>query len=116
MSDPRVSCEFMYPATPEGEGYSSRMHAPGGVVTGVSPTLASGSWFDVVIQWLPDGRCAVLVDGALVGISQTIQPGRSARVVMWGNSVGTDVLLGPLEVWRGVVPEVASAMRRKFGK
>lgn len=116
MSDPRVSCEFMYPATLEGEGYSSRMTAAGTTLTDVSPTMASGSWFDVVIQWLPDGRCAVLVDGALVGISQTIQPGRSARVVMWGNSVGTDVLLGPLEVWRGVVPEVASAMRRKFGK
>ena len=70
----------------------------------------------MVVQWLPDGRCAVLLNGRLVAVDNGIQRSDLARAIMWGNSVGTEVLLGPMEVWKGVVPEVAAALRLRGSK
>lgn len=110
--DPSASCGIEYPSPPEGDGYRDRMRAASVVVSGVPPRLGSGAWFDIVLQWLPDGRCAVLVDGRLAAVSPSIQSGRSALVITWGSAVNTEMLLGPLEVWQGVLPEVARALRR----
>lgn len=104
------SCDVEYPIGPEGAGWGQRMFAAGTFVPNVPPSLASGAWFEVVVQWLPDGRCAVLLDGSLVAVSQTIEVADSANLVVYGNSARTDVLLGPLEVWSGVLPEVARAL------
>ena len=111
MADPRASCEFEYPTPLEGDGFRDRMTAAGIVISGAPPRLGSGDWFDVILQWLPDGRCAVMLDGRLLKVSQSIQTGQVARVITWGSSVNTEMLLGPLEVWRGVLPEVARALR-----
>ncbi|MDP1858698.1 MAG: AAA family ATPase [Gemmatimonadaceae bacterium] len=110
LAGARFACAFEFPAGPEGPEWSRQINAADISVPNVSLHLATGAWFEVVVQWLPDGRCAVLLDGALLALSQTVQKADSARLVMYGNSVATDVLLGPLEVWRGVLPEVARAL------
>ena len=110
MPSSGFACEMEYPTAPEDAARSRRMRAAGNLIPNVSERLANGAWFEVVVQWLPDGRCAVLLNGALVAVGLALQSADSAQLVMWGNSVATDVLLGPLEIWRGVLPQVARAM------
>lgn len=113
MRDPNAACGIEYPTGPEGVGYRDRMLAAGVTIPHVPSRLGGGDWFDVVLQWLPDGRCAVVVDGRMVALSQSIQTGQSALAITWGSSVNTEMLLGPLEIWQGVLPEVARALRHQ---
>jgi hypothetical protein len=62
-----------------------------------------GAWFSLRLQMFPDGRCGAAINGRLVAISEATLPlDRPYNVVVEGNSLGTRMLVGPLEVWEGV--------------
>ena len=55
------------------------------------------------MEILPDGRCGAALDGRpLARLSAPIALDRPFRLIVQGQSVGTDVLVGPLTVWSGV--------------
>jgi hypothetical protein len=62
--------------------------------------------FHVVLQLLPDGRCAYAVDGRPLLASEPLGLGPQVQVLLAGNSQETRVLVGPLRVVTGVAPHV----------
>lgn len=106
-------CRFEYPKDPEGEGYGARLAIQGTEVVDAPPHVRRGGWYDVIVQWLPDGRCAGMLDGQLLGVTPSASVGDHARVVMWGSSVNTAILVGGMEVWSGVHPDIAQALARR---
>ena len=67
------------------------------------PEANTGRWYRVRLQIFPDGRCGIAVDGKPLGIDATLRRlDRPAWLVVYGNSIGTRMLVGPLEVWEGV--------------
>jgi hypothetical protein len=65
-------------------------------------SYTAGRWYRVRLQILPDGRCGVALNGRPVWISRRpVATDRPFRVVLSGNSVGTRMLFGPVEVWQG---------------
>jgi len=78
----------------KGDVVALRSHPPG---------FWDGQPHDAVLQVLPDGRCSYSMDGTLLGVSQAaIGKDRPLRVMLEGNSVGTDVRVLSVDVWRGV--------------
>ena len=71
------------------------------------PSFRSGAWFHVRLQIFPDGRCGVAINGIPTASAQlgTI-PDSVERVVIYGNSAGTKVLVGPLTVRTGVPDDI----------
>ncbi len=67
----------------------------------------SGTWYAVRVQILPDGRCALAVSGRPLWISdEPLRLDRPWRLFLHGNSVGTRMLVGPVEVWEGVRTDI----------
>lgn len=67
------------------------------------PTFSDGEWHTAELQVHPDGRCAVVLDGVLLGIStESVLLDRPLRVMLHGAAVDTDVEVGAVTVWRGV--------------
>ncbi len=69
-------------------------------------TWRLGAWHRIRIQLFPDGECGIALDGVPVWRS----PGRvpvdqGYRIFMARNSADTKILVGPLQVWRGVRKE-----------
>lgn len=97
---------------PAGEGWdASRLLGLQAGLREVSVALPraslEGRWYRVQVQLFPDGRCGVAVDGRPVWVSGTALPlDRPFRVVLQGNSAGTRMLFGPVEVWEGVRGDV----------
>ncbi|MES2306798.1 MAG: AAA family ATPase [Gemmatimonadota bacterium] len=99
------SCTFAYPS---GEGWEARTQAisPAGVVV-VGNTLRSGDWYDVRVQIFPDGTCGMAINGIPVGRSETaVAPRDSVAVSIEGQTVGSQLLVGPLKVWSGVPGDI----------
>jgi WD40-like Beta Propeller Repeat len=102
-------CSFQYP---NGEGAGSSDHwslaaADASSLGTPPPGAISGRWLRVRVQLLPDGRCAVAIDGRPRAIIASHLPlDRPYRIDLKGKSVGTKILVGPLEVWQGVKPGV----------
>lgn len=98
------SCKLTYPL---GDGFENldRFGTPEGPRQADS-TLRTGRWFTIRLQVFPDGRCGVAVDGKPIAGGETLALDRPFRVVLHGKSVGTRVLVGPLEVWEGVRSDV----------
>jgi len=66
-------------------------------------SLGNGSWHTVRIQIFPDGRCGSALDGKPIAIVDAgLQVDQPYRLDVSGKSVGTRVLVGPIEVWEGV--------------
>lgn len=103
-------CHSDYPAGPEGAGFAKVFNAAGTPTVEFPNTLASGDWFEVTLQVLPDGRCVGMLNNRVIGVSRTISQADSANVVIEGSSVRTDMMVGPLEVWTGVLPEVVKGL------
>ena len=65
--------------------------------------LYDGTWHTLRLQWFPDGRCAVALNGVPVA---AFEAGRAvagpALLDMHGHSVGTEIMVGRLELWSGV--------------
>lgn len=94
---------------PRGEGGAYRAIAS--VVVGAedvirapaTPPFGDGNWHTADIQLFADGRCAVAIDGVLLGVSQSSLPlDAPFRVVIHGQSVDTDVAVGAITLSRGV--------------
>jgi DNA-binding SARP family transcriptional activator len=105
------SCSVGYPTT-EGSSYGDTIGVvidrPSSAVTlPAPPSFRSGAWFHVRLQIFPDGRCGVAVNGVAAGRSQfgTI-PDSAERVVIFGNSANTKVLVGPLTIRAGVPDDI----------
>jgi len=61
----------------------------------------------VRLQFLPDGRCGLAVNGrAQAMLGRTVPLGDSALLVIDGYSHRTRILVGALSVWRGVRRDV----------
>lgn len=95
------SCGVIYPR----EGHSDQVSlVSGSTWTGrVPPTVARGEWTRVRIQVFPDGRCGLAINGQPRAIlNQPIGLGDSALIMFGGFSYHTRILVGAVEVWRGV--------------
>jgi hypothetical protein len=98
-------CRFTYPKG-EGVGSSDSIALVGGngSESGRASSLAkSGRWYSVRVQIFPDGRCGMAIDGKPVLMAEIQLPlDQPYRLDLEGNSVGTKMLVGPLDVWEGV--------------
>ncbi len=110
---PEEACGFGYP---NGEGMApvgrAALNAGGGRrALAADSTWRLGAWHRIRIQLFPDGECGIAIDGVPVWRS----PGRIPvdqpyRIVIAGNSADTKVLVGPLQVWRGVRKDIDWAL------
>jgi hypothetical protein len=65
--------------------------------------MAQGEWVSVWIQYFPDGRCGVAINGrAEVIVDRPLAMGDSAVLIIGGFSHRTRILVGPLTMWTGV--------------
>lgn len=115
VTDPRVviggvggapMCAWRYPAREE-----TGAHRRAGLLLRVDsasfapPPVARGDrrWYRVRLQWFPDGRCGVAVDGRVVARGgYGAPPAGRVHVAIEGQSVGTDVQVQSVRVWRGI--------------
>ncbi|MBI2407007.1 MAG: AAA family ATPase [Gemmatimonadetes bacterium] len=68
-----------------------------------TPTLLDGSWHRIRLQYLPDGRCLLAVDGQPMATVFTVAPVDSVTIVVTGNDkLGGRLIVGTLDVWSGV--------------
>lgn len=104
-----LRCGITYPA---GEGKrlldSAEVSAGGkdGIETSRKRFRPPGS-YTVQIQIFPDGTCGLAIDGTPVWRSAdpVIDPRETFQVVIVGHSVGTQILVGRLVMWRGMKAE-----------
>jgi hypothetical protein len=96
-------------ALPRGEGLLQRdlvaLRAGGQSVATrkAPPAFGDGAEHEAVLQLFADGRCAMSLDGILLGVSDDrLQLTGPVRVVIGGQSVGTTVAVQEVELWRGV--------------
>ena len=105
------ACSVGYPTT-EGASYGDTiglvLDRPSSAVMVPAPrTFRSGAWFHVRLQIFPDGRCGVAINGVVAGRSQIgLIPDSTERVVIYGNSANTKVLVGPLTIRAGVPDDI----------
>jgi hypothetical protein len=66
-----------------------------------------GEWHTVRLQIFPDGTCGVAINGRAIGRSTARVPlDASYRIWTEGVSIGSKMLVGPLEMWIGVKTDV----------
>ena len=99
------SCGFSFPG---GEGLSG-LHRATLWAAGLAPpfrvdsTWRQGVWHLVMVQVFPDGTCGFIVDGAPIWRTTRAVPLQLRyRLFLDGNSAGTNLIVGPVEVWEGV--------------
>ncbi len=99
-------CRLMYAGGPEGDHYADSLQLD---VTGQAIRIAadralrSGAWYDVVLQWLPDGRCAAAINGRVAAITRaSFRVSGETRLFVFGNAFRTQLLVGELQVTRGM--------------
>ncbi len=69
----------------------------------LAPTVTDSAWHTVVVQLFGDGRCALAIDGKSSAVSNNaLLLDRPLRMVIEGQSVGTNVEAGAVEVWTGI--------------
>lgn len=71
----------------------------------VPPGLYNGRWHRIRLQLLPDGRCALAIDGRPIGARRGRTPAPASGVFLHviGNSrFNGRLVVGPLEAWSGV--------------
>lgn len=80
----------------------------------VAPPFGDGAVHEAELQLYADGRCAVSLDGELLGVSEnTVLLDMPLRVHLSGQSVGTLVEVEEVEVWEGVrTPSVSRSPTR----
>ena len=106
--DSPVNCVLMYPAA-EGYENANRILLATGSARQTTPLPGDlrERPYTVRLQLLPDGRCGLAVNGRPIAISRNTVPlDRSYRVILAGNSVGTQMLVGSLSLREGVPPGI----------
>lgn len=98
-------CTFVYPP---GDGFDRvELVSGAGQVVRVSAGLATGEPYRVRIQVFPDGSCGVALDGEPLARTEVRTRAEVPdRIVIAGSSLGSRVLVGPLEVWQGVRADI----------
>jgi len=93
---------------PSGEGAANlnqmQFTAGGGysVATGLQ-RLRDGQWHRLRIEVLTDGSCAYSADGRPLWRSTSgFSAGDSVELIFYGHSVGTRIMVGAVDLWRGV--------------
>lgn len=85
---------FGVAADPLGSTYST---------TAPAPDFYSDRWHTIELQYTPDGRCALRVDGEVVVRSvRAAEVPATVRLVITGQAKGGRVLVRGVEVWEGV--------------
>ncbi|MDQ8154296.1 MAG: hypothetical protein P3B98_06495, partial [Gemmatimonadota bacterium] len=77
----------------------------GNVRVAASPNLYNGSWHRFRLQLLPDGRCALAIDGQPVGILQSNlsqMPRAVVPLIAGHDRFGGQLVVGKFEAWSGV--------------
>jgi len=98
---------FCQAGFPDGEGNRGRRFfsaAASALYTSPAapPDLYAGGWHVVRIQAFPDGRCGIALDGVPVAMMNAGFAAAPAALFILGQSVGSSLVVGKLEVWRGV--------------
>jgi DNA-binding SARP family transcriptional activator len=94
-------CHFTYPT---GDGFHAEERAwAAGRRVAVDPAVATGEPYVLRLQIFPDGTCGMALNGTPLarGDIAMLDDVRD-RVVLDGASLDTKMLVGRLEVWRGV--------------
>jgi hypothetical protein len=105
-------CKMYYPGGMEGTTYGDSISATAGrpsvVVSAPAPrAFRSGERIRVQIQIFPDGRCGVALNGVPIVLSAArIIPDSAVRVIIFGNTRDSKVVVGPLEVRSGVARDI----------
>lgn len=101
---------FRYPQGVGGKHFGEQFvinAASGSHLFSAPPHLRSGRAFRLTMQIFPDGRCGLAIDGKVVwvGPADFFEP--AVRLMLAGNSVGTNVLVGHLRILTGIAADVA---------
>jgi DNA-binding SARP family transcriptional activator len=98
-------CGFRFP---RGEGGDAMRHgllvsaANDEPLKDSSAVVTDGAWHTLRLQLFRDGRCGLAIDGRVIRVSRhSIPLDRPMRIVISGQSVGTMVRVGALQLWRG---------------
>ena len=74
----------------------------------VSWQVADTSWHRIRIQVFPDGTCGFAIDGVPRHHSTAKIPLDTPYLLLLrGNSVETRIMVGPIDVWKGVKDDIA---------
>ncbi len=106
--EPWRTCGVIYPAT-ESEPGRRQLFLQGGVwrFVPIPPEMQNGRWTRLRLQFFPDGRCGVAIDGTARAILDRRVPlGDSAILLIHAYSHRTRILVGHLEAWTGVRRDV----------
>jgi hypothetical protein len=103
-----VSCGIEYPSGPEGPSFGNQIgvNAPGAAATAAPSSLRSGAWYHLRLQIFPDGRCGIAINGMPIFVSAPSVSAPTAQVFLYGNSVGSKILVGPLALFSGVRTDI----------
>lgn len=103
-------CEFQYPGGPEGPGAADLLMAGASAEVArapAPPSFRNKTWFHVRVQVLPDRRCAVAINGQPIFLSsRQAFPDAPLRISTHGNSVSTQMLVGPMTLRTGIPDDV----------
>jgi len=73
----------------------------------VDTTLFNGEWFRLAIQILPDGRCAIAINGVTAWFSPIrVRTDEPFTIVLGNSSDRTRVLHGAIDAWTGVRSDI----------
>ena len=103
-------CHITYPGSREGAGSldSVRVVAAHSRFAVAAPSaFKTGQWFDARLQVFPDGRCGFAINGTPLAVSEPHviwQP--TVRVMLYGNSMWTKVLVGETTLREGVPDDI----------
>ena len=101
-------CEVVIPAGegPENAGRISLADI-GQQTVPLDTHYLSGRPYRVRMQLFPDGRCGLAIDGKPLMIAEGLPIGNARyRLVIGGNSMQTDMLVGSLQMWNGVRSDI----------
>lgn len=108
-SPPEANCTVLFPDQ-QGPPASARIAALNESELArftAPPDMRAGAPHRLRIQIFPDGRCGVALDGRAMFVSHSsVSLDRPFRLVLSGMSHHTRVLVGAVDVWRGVRPDV----------
>ncbi len=98
-------CGFRFPRAEGGDAMRHGVLIVGGSgepLKGPEAAVTHGEWHTFRLQLFRDGRCGLAIDGRVVRVSQSRIPlDEPLRVMIDGQSIGTTVRVGALQLWRG---------------
>ncbi len=99
------NCSMRYPDGVGGGRIGDELRistSGGGGLFPAPPSLRTGAPHRLVMQVLPDGRCGVAIDGRVVWVGPATFLESSVHLMLAGNSVDTQMLVGGVRVGTGI--------------